>query len=333
MAQEPIVFINIGWMNDYSGLTPDDPIRGGHGFLKKEKFGHESWNFKPYRGKLFGYVPRSARINLSNLGGQKNDVSLSNITVAWIARNPRDRKTYVVGWYENATVYSINDAIKLDRAEGHKVGYQIEAPADKAVLLKADRRLFLVPTSKMKGNLGQSPVWYGGKDAFRGSVLNYIEAGGHFPKSPAKTQGAGKQNDPEARKRIELAAVRHATAFYQSVEGGEQTVVSVEKDGKGWDLTVTAPTGAVLKVEVKGLSGKELAVELTPNEYKQMRSPEHRTQYIIYVVSEAGASTEQSHVFLHNQEASKRNKLVWESLDGRRLKIEERVGARLSAPS
>ncbi|WP_410723360.1 protein NO VEIN domain-containing protein, partial [Burkholderia sp. SIMBA_042] len=74
--------------------------------------------------------------------------------------------------------------------------------------------------------------------------------------------------------------------YYESEEGGNRTVSSVEEDNVGWDLTVTGGD-VTLKVEVKGLSGHELCVELTPNEYKQMVSPEHRAMYAVYVVTGA----------------------------------------------
>jgi hypothetical protein len=33
------------------------------------------------------------------------------------------------------------------------------------------QRLFHIPTAKVTGNLGQSPVWYGGTDQFRARAL------------------------------------------------------------------------------------------------------------------------------------------------------------------
>lgn len=327
-----MVFVNIGWMKDYAGVSTSDPAVGGHGYLKQGHVGHEVFNFLPYRGKIYGYVPRAARINLKNLGGFASDESIGAVTVVWIARNPRDKKTYVVGWYKNATVFRDNDHIKLKRKDGFDVVYQITAQADAATLLPVDQRLFQIPTAKVEGNLGQSPVWYGGKEEFRESVVAYVEAGGTFKvKAKAGSKAVKRQNDPELRKKIELAAVRHATAYYESPEGGSQVVESFEKDGVGWDLTVTAPTGAVLKVEVKGLSGRDVVVELTPNEYEKMKAPANRADYIVYIVTEALTPKARSHVFRHNAEASKGKDLVWATADGRRFKIEERVAARLSA--
>ena len=55
----PLVLVNIGWMIDYAGISADDPTLGGHGYLKANKSGHEAWNFRPYRKKVYGYVPRA----------------------------------------------------------------------------------------------------------------------------------------------------------------------------------------------------------------------------------------------------------------------------------
>jgi len=49
-------------------------------------------------------------------------------------------------------------------------------------------------------------------------------------------------------------------------EGIGYTVESVEKDNVGWDLEATLGKKKLL-IEVKGLSGSGLSVELTPNEY------------------------------------------------------------------
>jgi hypothetical protein len=276
MDASPLLFVNVGWMIDYGGVSKDDPTLGGHGYLKNNALGHESWNFAPLRGNVFGYVPGSARINLKNLGGDSSTDSCSNVTVVWLARSPHNGVTSIVGWYKHAIVYREKEHILLRRKGGYSVGYQIVAPAKDAVLLPTERRLFPIPTKKKKGSLGQSSIWYGGSDKFRATVSEYIGNNGIL-KRKTGLRVPKRQADPEARKKIELAAIRHATVFYESLEGGGRVVESVEKDGVGWDLTVSADNGEILKVEVKGLSGRDLVVELTPNEYKQMRSAEHRT--------------------------------------------------------
>lgn len=331
-----MVFVNIGWMVHYKGVSASDPTLGGHGHLKTSTSGYEAWNFLPHKKNLYGFVPRSARIKLSNfVGGTPKSEQIDGITVVWVARNPKDKKPYIVGWYKDATIFRAYDHKTIRRQGSDDVAYQIEAPADRAALLSIDQRHFPIPTagSSGKGNLGQSPLWYGRDDKFRSSVADYIKAGGILkaPASPGKKK-SNHQHDAELRKLIELAAVRHATDYYESEAGGSQTVKSVEKDGVGWDLNVTAPTGAVSKVEVKGLSGRDVIVELTPNEYKRMQDPAHRADYIVYIVTEAGTKAARSHIFRHNAEVSTAKDLVWVTSDGRILKIVPLIAARLSAP-
>lgn len=260
--EQPLVFANIGWMVKYSGPSSDDPTLGNFGYLKTDTVGHEAWNFKPLRGKVYGYVPRSAQIRIERLGGGRNEDQLEGVTVVWLARNPRDKRTYIVGWYKNATVHRGPNSITLARGKSFRVGYQIEAPASSATLLSPDARVFPIPTAKEPGNLGQSPLWYGKDDKFRAAVRAYISEG-TLPSARKRT--SPKQLDPELRRKIEKAAVAHATKHYASKAGGSRTVASVETLGCGWDLEATAFDGSVLKVEVKGLSGKDVVVELTLN--------------------------------------------------------------------
>ncbi|ETD89444.1 hypothetical protein U713_09310 [Rhodobacter capsulatus YW2] len=129
---------------------------------------------------------------------------------------------------------------------------------------------------------------------------------------------------------MEQAAINHAIAYYESDEGGSHRVESVEKDGVGWDLEAFSEDGSHLKVEVKGLSGRGLVVELTPNEYAQMQSPEHRAEYIIYVLLEALSPEPAAYIFRYDAILSKRKDLVWMTDDGQRLRIKPIIAARLS---
>ncbi|WP_343654257.1 protein NO VEIN domain-containing protein [Paraburkholderia caribensis] len=325
---EPLVFVNIGWMVSYQG-TRNDPTLGGHGWLKEHDSGLEAWNFLPHRKMLYGYVPRSARIDIRKLGAASSDEQMTGVTVVWLARNPRDKVTYVAGWYRNATIRRESGYFRVNRSPKQVVEYQIEAPHDTARLLVPDQRLLQVPTAKIKGNLGQSPVWYG-NDKFVAEVRDYLKKDGVIPaQRKSKKSGGSRQADPATRKLVELAAVRHAIEYYTSEIGGSRTVESVEKDNVGWDLVVSGAE-VTLKVEVKGLAGTELQVELTPNEYAQMRSTQNRSSYTIYVVTEALSASPKAHIFYYNAEASTRTDYVWASEDGRKLAIKELIGARLT---
>lgn len=329
MPSEPLLYANVGWMTAYAG-PKGDQIQGNFGYLKDNDVGHESWNFEPINGRLFGYVP--SNINLKALGAKASDSAVERVTVVWIARTPRTGKTVVVGWYRNATIHSVADRVERTRAPGFRVAYQITAPVQGAKLLKVDERLFEIPTEKKKGNLGQKPVWYGGSDAFRDKTRAYLASGGAVARTqPSGRAAAPRTLDPLARKKIEEAAVGHATAYYESKEGGGRIVSSVERDATGWDLVAKAPNGDVLKVEVKGLSGRDVVVELTPNEFEKMRSPEHRAQYVVYIVTEAGTRQQRAHIFRYDPRASSGRNPGFVADDGRVIAIKRLVAARLSA--
>ncbi|MBY6159418.1 DUF3883 domain-containing protein [Mameliella alba] len=313
-------------MTHYKG-PQGDKAEGNFGFLKTNDIAHESWNFEPIRRKVYGYVPRSAKINISRLGAKRGDAEVNGVTVVWIARNPRTTKTVIVGWYRNARIHKDAEHRLLKRSSDFEVGYQIEAPAADAVLLPIDARSYTIPTAKAPGNLGQSPVWYGKGAAFNRDVAEYINRGGAPAKRPSKVP---RQTDTELRRKVEQAAINHAIAHYESDVGGSHRVESVEKDGVGWDLEAFAEDGANLKIEVKGLSGKDLVVELTPNEYAKMLSPEHRADYIIYVLPEALSSKPVAYIFRYDAFLSKGKDLVWVSEEGQRLLIEPIIAARLS---
>jgi Domain of unknown function (DUF3883) len=76
-------------------------------------------------------------------------------------------------------------------------------------------------------------------------------------------------------------------------------------------------------VEVKGLSGSNLCVELTPNEYRALN--EHQMSYRLCVVTNA-LSGPVLDLFGYVANSDR-----WESANGRVLRIEERIAARCTA--
>lgn len=118
---------------------------------------------------------------------------------------------------------------------------------------------------------------------------------------------------------VEQAAISAVTEYYTKV--GYQ-VDSVERDNVGWDLTAVRDNRE-LKLEVKGLSGSDLVIELTPNEYKKMR--EHRDTYCVCIVS-AALTKSKLEIFSYVAGSDQ-----WESTDRRVLNLQELVGARCRA--
>lgn len=123
--------------------------------------------------------------------------------------------------------------------------------------------------------------------------------------------------------------MKFATRYYRSVEGGERKVESVESESVGCDLNAIGVNDC-LNVEVKGVSGDICFVEVTPNEYKAMRSDEHREHYVVFVVTGLSGKRPTSHIFRYDREASSEHKPVWVSNRGQVMRIEESVAARLS---
>jgi len=87
--------------------------------------------------------------------------------------------------------------------------------------------------------------------------------------------------DPLTRAVVESSAIRAVEDHYRSAG---YTITSVERDKCGWDLTCTAPDGAVERVEVKGVSGSQPTILLSRNEY---RSAQKDAGWVLAVVTRA----------------------------------------------
>ena len=97
-----ILFCNIGWMKNYNGIDGDSIQRGGS--YNNESTGHEVCNFSVVRNHVFGYVQPTGQIKIEKLGANRNDDSISGVTVVRTA-GPDSGGTEVVGWYKDATVF------------------------------------------------------------------------------------------------------------------------------------------------------------------------------------------------------------------------------------
>ncbi|MBZ9892300.1 DUF3883 domain-containing protein [Mesorhizobium sp. BR1-1-3] len=323
-AVPPMIFFNVGWMKRYSGMADDDLTLGRHAYLRDHSHGHESFNFLPSRGKVYGYQPKGTRLSIKKLGAAPKATSISNVLVVWLATHPTSKQVLVVGWYRDATVFR-ERVPRVPRGVDFEITYSAVADASKAVLLPEIARTFRAPTHHdMKGGLGQSPVWYGATDAFRKRVWSHVQSvDKNRSKKPTKSKARSPRNfDPELRRKIEKAAVDHATAFFESDDGGRYDVISVEPYGRGWDLEATRGNETLL-IEVKGLGRDGDICELTPNEYSKARDAKHRQEYVIYIVNECLSDRPMASIFRYTSKA------FWETEDGRRLSVTPLEGARL----
>ncbi|WP_162530936.1 DUF3883 domain-containing protein [Rhodovastum atsumiense] len=316
-----VIFFHIGWTREYRGAK-DDPPLGKFGFIGEW---HEALNFRPYRGRCYGYAPHSS-VRVGELGAARGADYADGVLVIWTATDPAGGGRYIVGWYRNATVHRQLD----DRRPSGAMTLAIaDAAADDCYLVPVDERRFFVP-SLQDGWPGQKSAFYANKhlsDSDLKKVIAYIDgqsSNGFFREEPAqadkkKRHGGGRSQDPETRARVERAAVDLVTTQY---EHDDWDVESVESDNKGWDLEVTR-AGMLLRVEVKGLSG-EGAVELTPNEYEAMRSKDKRMSYRLAIVWNALSRAPTLTIFSYEPGTE-----AWRSDDGRKLHFKDLIGARV----
>jgi hypothetical protein len=325
---QKIIFFNTGWMRDYKGLNKKDKIKGGGRHVDDGGFGHEIMNFQPYNGKMYGYVkPGGDLINLERLEADASD-KVENVLVVWTATSP-EKGRVIVGWYKDATVYRDIKSAPIGSGriyDDEELGYYAKAYVANCKLLAIDERVYSIPRGK--GWMGQSNVWYADDQSniqlkFKQDVVDYIFNGRNKQKTSVikKKNFTYRQIDPLKRKKIETNAVKIVTSYYKKLG---YSVSSVEKDNAGWDLEATFGEKETLYLEVKGLSAKEISIEVTPNEYSKMQDKEIRGKYRICVVTNAENIKSVPSIFSWSSENES-----WNDGNGNSLMIKERLGANM----
>ncbi|MDP3786736.1 MAG: DUF3883 domain-containing protein [Candidatus Omnitrophota bacterium] len=318
-----MIFCNIGWMDKYEGLKSGDKIRGGGKFVSKHGFGWEVYNFQPLSGRMYGYVQPTGKIHIERLGAPKDSNKIDHILVIWTARDYSHGGVFIVGWYRDATVYRnyqpVPKGSNRKTPDKKEAGFFVEAKEKDCKLLPKDKRTFHIP--KGKNGMGQSNVWYADKREnfrFREQVLGYVKEGKN-PSIAVKrriVQGKAWQPDPFKREKVEKIAIKEATEYYKKAG---YIVDSKEKDNLGWDLEASLGN-KTLKLEVKGLSGNDIVIDLTPKEYEKMK--EYKKDYRICVVIDC-LNVPLLRSFFFSRESEE-----WEDDEGNVLKITEITGAR-----
>jgi len=173
--REPILVLNVGWMTKYKGLN-DDELTDGGAYVGEHGYGGEIFNFAPFQGHMYGYVqppgrkqiPYNSRIiRIERLGASVNSSFVDGVLVAWAAKKPGGG-TYLVGWYQNATVFRKwqkppEGSIRMFR--GRLLGYYVRAREGESILLKPEERTLRIPRASAsvnigKGGIGQANLWF-----------------------------------------------------------------------------------------------------------------------------------------------------------------------------
>lgn len=316
-----MIFLNTAWMERYEGLSGNDTeIHGGGSYVEEYGYGHEIFNFKKIGSKVYGYAQPGGYNNLQRLGANVDDEYVEDVLIIFTATH-KDGGTYIVGWYKNATFFKDyqNTNLKERKFKNEYIGFYAVSNATNVTLLSIDERFsFPMIPRRVKGGMGQSNVWYADTNEmldFKKEVIRHIESY-EKKKNKRKQQAISHQVDTKVKKKIELIAIREITNEY--IERGF-SVNSVESENVGWDLEAIYKN-TILKLEVKGLSGDRVFVEITPNEYKNMN--DFKDNYRLCVVTSCLANPI-VHVFSYSSE-----KDAWLNEDGDLLEIDQIISAR-----
>ena len=177
----PITVFRVCRMKYYNGRNGDECIGGGE-YIAQHGFGGEIFNFRPFEGYMFGYVQPPGRgdynarkIQIEKLGAARKVSFIDGVTVVWVARKPNVGGTYVVGWYDGATVFREwhEPPQGSNRTYNNEpLGYYAKAKQKNCVLLPVEKRTFQI--LRGKSCMGQANIWYPGA-IFEQQLMRFID--------------------------------------------------------------------------------------------------------------------------------------------------------------
>ncbi|MEA2875562.1 MAG: hypothetical protein QOF14_758 [Hyphomicrobiales bacterium] len=326
----PLLVCHIGWMAAYEGqVGQPDQIVGGGAWVRKHKDGGETCNFlKCDNGYVYGHVETvkgnlDRPISIEMLGAKPNAAFVDNVDVVWTATDPKRKGRWVVGWYRDARVY--RDRVQFDklpsaqhRLEKHKQSYRIRTRGANAVAIPIKRRD--VRLGRGRGWIGQANWWFPERQSnvgirrFLDRVSALLDAGlPPIQKEASASHGGGwgGGSNPLRNAEVERRAILRVREHFAGYD-----IRSVEEENLGWDLEAR-PNGTkkALRLEVKGLFGRDLQVGLTPREYRALVSHTegHMPQYRLCVVTRALSGKPRLVIFRYD-----RDKRTWADDHSRR---------------
>jgi len=187
----PLLVLRIGYMERYDG---PDTITGGGAYIEANGVGGEVFNFRPSRGKCYGYAMslHFAGVDLRALDASRAWLpgdELTGVDVVFIARRP-GRGQVVVGWYRNATVFHRHYGVRRGSIPGMppmdgmaatgvttRRQFLCVTNVEDAFLLPENSRSFEVLAAQAghTGFPGQSNVWYPSRHADQPEVKAFIK--------------------------------------------------------------------------------------------------------------------------------------------------------------
>ncbi|MFA5823848.1 MAG: DUF3883 domain-containing protein [Thermodesulfovibrionales bacterium] len=314
MPYRKAIFARVGYMHYYSGSQKGDekPQHGGAYNIKG--IGHEIYNFKTIRGKLFGYFQpyeppedsdNPVTVNLERIDPEnKGNDLIKNVLVIFVSKK-KEYGQVVVGWYKNASVHREYQPSKKNMLRDN-YRYNLQAEIKNTVLLPENYRKFKIPTGK--GAFGRANVVYlseinGQERDLNSSKFNWIKDAINYVdnydgpnllidttgdaekeiediiESHLTSQsGQGFKITPELRKKTEEYSVSKAIQYFKK---HKYTVTNVG-GAKSYDLDCFKD-GDTLRVEVKGTQTTGDSIILTPNEVRNAKI--HKTAlYVLHSI-------------------------------------------------
>lgn len=193
-------------MSFYKGKQ-NDKLEGNFRYIKENADGGEKHNFAPIiaDGKecCYGFVEpgftkggyekgRQRQIHIEKITDAGNPKEkLDKVLVVWCAKMPGTKRSVIVGWYQNATVYRKVILMPYDKNTDRglpQFGYWVNAIAAKedCVLLPIKEREKDIWTVYRKNQnnsgfgFGQSNMWYAREDSAQGYVNRIISQIEHY---------------------------------------------------------------------------------------------------------------------------------------------------------
>lgn len=181
-----IIFCNIAYMEHYDIEVVEETPKHGGQYVIDTGDALEKYNFHVCDdGKCRGFVETKYRDSYKS-GKQPNSIRIENInplfkskssidgvTVVFCAHSDIERKTVIVGWYNNATVFR-----NRDKYNGRD--YNLMCDKKDAYILDTNNRTFIVPRATQSDfGFGQANVWYAKEEKaseYVKSVLCYINS-------------------------------------------------------------------------------------------------------------------------------------------------------------
>ena len=167
------IIFKIGFSNYYNGLEEDDLNIYDKFYQEKKSNNPEIYNFQDYNNFCYGYASlKPGVVNLSKINF-KNDSStlLTNALILWVEE--KNNKYYLVGWYNNATVYNYLQRKLSYPSVGRDLYFNVKAKSSDCYLLPVENRTFCIDINFQDDNnfyLGDD------KSSIYESVLNFINS-------------------------------------------------------------------------------------------------------------------------------------------------------------